>query len=181
MSSPTPSFFARIGLAFRVLFSGALAARLTAPEAPQLPPPEPEPEPEPPPPVVQRAPSDAALQLLGLLQREGRFIDFLEEDVSEFSDEDIGAAARVVHEGCRKAVREHFDLTPVMDQEEDAKVEVPEGFDPAAIRLTGQVVGEAPFQGVLQHRGWRVADAHLPKLAKDHDVSVLAPAEVEIG
>jgi hypothetical protein len=124
---------------------------------------------------------DAALQLLALFQREGRFIDFLEEDVTSFSDEEIGAAARVVHEGCRKAVHEHFTLAPVRDDEEGSRIEVPKGFDAHTIRLTGNVVGEAPFRGTLQHRGWKITRAELPKLAEEHDVKVIAPAEVELG
>lgn len=196
MSEPKPSFFVRLWIAFvapwRVLFSadfGAGVQRLMS-GAPALPPPpqaKPEPKPEPvkpepkPEPVrIERAPVDAALQLLALFQREGRFIDFLEEDVASFSDEEIGAAARVVHEGCRKAVREHFTLAPVKDQEEGASLEVPKGFDAHAIRLTGNVVGEPPFRGTLQHRGWKVTRAELPKLAEGHDVKVIAPAEVEL-
>jgi len=141
---------------------------------------EPKPEPKPEPVRIERAPVDAALQLLALFQREGRFIDFLEEDVASFSDEEIGAAARVVHEGCRKAVREHFTLAPVKDQDEGASLEVPKGFDAHTIRLTGNVVGEPPFRGTLQHRGWKVTRAELPKLAEGHDVKVIAPAEVEL-
>jgi hypothetical protein len=196
VSEPKPSFFVRLWIAFvapwRVLFSadfGAGVQRLMS-GAPALPPPEPQkiapkpepakPEPKPEPVRIERAPVDAALQLLSLFQREGRFIDFLEEDVASFSDEEIGAAARVVHEGCRKAVREHFTLAPVKDQEEGASLEVPKGFDAHTIRLTGNVVGEPPFRGTLQHRGWKVTRAELPKLAEGHDVKVIAPAEVEL-
>lgn len=193
MSDPKPSFFVRLWIAFvapwRVLFSadfGAGVHRLMS-GAPALPapepeePPAPEPPPEPPKPRIERAPVDAALQLLALFQREGRFVDFLEEDVASFSDEEIGAAARVVHEGCRKAVREHFTLAPVKTEEEGTALEVPKGFDAHAIRLTGNVVGEPPFRGTLQHRGWKVTRAELPKLAEEHDVKVIAPAEVELG
>ncbi|MCA9615791.1 MAG: DUF2760 domain-containing protein [Myxococcales bacterium] len=194
VSDPKPSFFVRLWIAFvapwRVLFSadfGAGVQRLMS-GAPALPPPEapkpePEPEPEPPkpePPRIERAPVDAALQLLALFQREGRFVDFLEEDVASFSDEEIGAAARVVHEGCRKAVREHFTLAPVKDDEEGTSIEVPKGFDAHTIRLTGNVVGEPPFRGTLQHRGWKATRAELPKLTEEHDVHVIAPAEVEL-
>lgn len=183
MPASNPSFFARLLLAFRVLFSaelGGAVRRLTSGDAPALPKPEPEPEPEPEPPPLTEAPPDAALQLLGLLQREGRFIDFLEEDVRSFSDEEIGAAARVVHEGCNKALREHFDIVPIRSEEEGSKVELPAGFDPREVRLVGNVVGEPPFVGTLQHRGWRVTRVELPKIAEDHDVSILAPAEVEL-
>lgn len=177
-----PSFFARFGLALRVLFSAELGAsvRQLMQGEPALPAPEPEPEPEPAPPPVVEATPDAALQLLGLLQREGRFIDFLEEDVSAFSDADIGAAARVVHEGCKKALAEHFDVAPVRSEEEGSSVELPKGFDATEVRVTGNVVGEPPFKGTLQHRGWRIGEVRLPKIAAGHDLHVVAPAEVEL-
>jgi hypothetical protein len=123
---------------------------------------------------------NAALQLLGLLQQEGRLIDFLEEDVAAYSDAEIGAATRVVHEGCKKALREHFAITAVRSEPEGTQLTLAEGFDSSAVRLTGNVVGRPPFTGRLTHRGWRVTDVRLPKVAAGHDLSVLAPAEVEL-
>ena len=131
-------------------------------------------------PALKEASPDAALQLLELLQREGRLVDFIQEDVAGYSDAEIGAAVRVVHEGCRRVLREHFAIEPVRDGQEGSRVTLEAGFDPSAIRLTGNVVGEPPFHGVLAHRGWRVVDVRLPKIAATHDVRVLAPAEVEL-
>ncbi len=177
MSAAKPSFIARIGLAFRVLFSAELGSGVRQLMVPALP--EPAPEPEPAPTVVQASP-DAALQLLAMLQRDGRFIDFLREDVADFTDEDIGAAARVVHEGCKKAIDEHFEIEVVRDEEEGESIVICKGFDAGSVRLTGNVVGEPPFEGTLQHAGWRVANVTLPKLAEGHDVRIVAPAEVEL-
>lgn len=123
---------------------------------------------------------DAALQLLELLQREGRFIDFVQEDVAGYTDAQIGAAVRVVHEGCRKVLREYFSIEPIRDGQEGSRVTLEADFDPTAIRLTGNVVGEPPFRGVLMHRGWRAVEVKLPRVAATHDVRVLAPAEVEL-
>lgn len=128
----------------------------------------------------REAAPDAALQLLGLLQQEGRFIDFLEEDVTGFSDADIGAAARVVHQGCRKAVRDHFSIVPIRSEPEGSRLTLAEGFDASSIRLAGNVVGKPPYGGSLIHRGWRVERANMPKVAAGHDVRILAPAEVEL-
>jgi hypothetical protein len=122
----------------------------------------------------------SALQLLGLLQRDGRFIDFIQEDIGTFSDADIGAAARVVHEGCRKVMREHFTLDPVRSEAEGARVTLEQGFDAASVRLTGNVVGDPPFRGTLTHKGWIATETRLPKLAVGHAVNILAPAEVEL-
>jgi hypothetical protein len=123
---------------------------------------------------------DAALQLLGLFQREARLIDFTQENLSAYSDADIGAAARVVHEGCGKVLREHFTIEAVRGEAEGSRVVLEEGFDASAVRLTGNVVGKAPFRGALSHRGWRASSVRLPKLAEAHDAAILAPAEVEL-
>ncbi|MCF7991175.1 MAG: DUF2760 domain-containing protein [Thiohalocapsa sp.] len=129
---------------------------------------------------LQDAPPDSALVLLGLLQKEGRFVDFLEEDITGYADQEIGAAARVVHQGCRRVLHEYLSIAPVRDEEEGSRVTLVKGFDPAAVRPTGNVVGEPPFTGALVHRGWRAVDVRLPKVATSRDVRILAAAEVEL-
>lgn len=121
-----------------------------------------------------------ALQLLAVLQREGRFVDFLEEDLAGFPDAAVGAAARTVHAGCKKALDELLGLEPVYREPEGAQVTVERGFDPAAVRLTGNVVGEPPFRGALRHHGWRAREVKLPRAPDGEDASVVAPAEVEL-
>ncbi|HEY8036241.1 MAG TPA: DUF2760 domain-containing protein [Methylobacter sp.] len=136
--------------------------------------------PTPEPVVLKEATPDAALQLLGLLQKEARFIDFIKEDITAFSDADIGVAARVVHEGCNKAINEHFTLSAVRSEQEGSKVTLPEGFDASTVRLTGNIVGTAPFTGMLVHKGWQVTGIRLPKLTSGHNAAIVAPAEVEL-
>ncbi len=123
---------------------------------------------------------DAVLQLLSLLQQEARFIDFIQEDLLGFSDADIGAAARVVHEGGKKVLQDYFSLASVRDEQEESRITLSEGFDATMVRLTGNVIGQAPFTGTLVHRGWRVTEVRLPKLAEGHDARVIAPAEIEL-
>lgn len=130
--------------------------------------------------VVREATPEAALQLLGLLQKEARFIDFIQENVAAYSDAEIGAAARVVHEGCRKVLRQHFVLEPVRAEVEGHRLTLPKGFDAASIRLTGNIVGEAPFTGTLVHRGWKVTEIKLPRINEGHDTKIVAAAEVEL-
>jgi hypothetical protein len=173
---------------FRVLFNGEYAAELQSPKA--LPGPEPEKTkalpkakaPAKPEKKAEPAPpsTDAALQLLALLQREGRLVDFLEEDVASFADADIGAAARVVHAGCRKAVREHVKLEPIRAEEEGAKLTLEEPLDASAVKLTGNVQGKGPYSGTLRHRGWRAVEITMPTAVAGHDPRVLAQAEVEL-
>jgi Domain of unknown function (DUF2760) len=194
-----PSFFSRVSLAFsaffRIVGNPDYADRIeTLPEKADRAAPRPESAPVQAPShtapapaeakpalrVMKEASPDAALQLLGMLQRDARLIDFAQEDLSQYSDADIGAAARVVHEGCRKVLREHFMIEPVLAETEGSHITINPGFDATAIRLTGNVVGAAPFHGVVGHRGWRASDVHLPSLAEGHNAHVLAPGEVEL-
>ena len=195
--SPQPSLLQRIPLAFGAFFSilssPAVAARVDRLHRADVPAPcaAPATAVTPAAPVASAASAtaaaarhqatpDAALQLLALLQRDARLIDFVQEDVAAYADADIGVAARIVHEGCRKVLREYFTIAPVRSEAEGSRISLDAGFDAAAIRLTGNVVGSAPFKGSVSHRGWRATDVRLPKLAASHDVTVLAQAEVEL-
>jgi hypothetical protein len=133
-------------------------------------------------PVTPAAPDGhEAVQLLQILQREGRLLDFLQEDVDAYSDAQIGAAVRDIHRGCKKALAEHLPVEPVLRDAENAQVRVDVGFDPSRIRLVGNVVGEPPFVGALRHHGWRIAKVALPSPARGSDPSVVTPAEVELS
>jgi len=194
--TPLPGFFSRLSIAFGAFFKSLgdaeFAARVrddqVGPVAAPVPAPTVAPTPAPtaaptmaPTAAPLRAPSaESALQLLSLFQREARLIDFTQENLSAYSDADIGAAARVVHEGCARVLREHFTIEPVRTEAEGARITLEEGFDAASVRLTGNVVGQAPFKGTLSHRGWRASKVQLPQLAEKHDARVLAPAEVEL-
>jgi len=192
MTDSNLSFFGRVSLAmgtfFAIVGNRELAAgvrRLRDGEG-LAPAPVPAPAPAPAPvveaaaPVLKEASPVAALQLLGLLQRDARFIDFVEEDIARYSDTEIGAAARLVHDGCRGVLREHFTIRPVREEAEGSRVTLADGFDATAIRLTGNVVGSAPFHGSISHRGWKVEEVRLPRVAERHDATVIAPAEVEL-
>ncbi len=165
--------FQRIGLAlrsdWRVLRDPDFAGKV----APLLAPPAPKSEGPP-------KPSGEPVRLLALLQREGRLLDFLLEDIQSYSDDQIGAAARDIHRQCQTALKEHLVLQPVLPQPEGAAIEVPSGFDPSAIRLTGNVTGHPPFRGTLQHHGWRVREIKLAPPPEGQDELVVMPAEVEL-
>jgi hypothetical protein len=123
---------------------------------------------------------DRAVQILALLQRDGRLIDFLAEDIAPYPDAQLGAAVRTVHESCRKVLDDYIQLEPILSSEEDKPVTVPAGFDPASIKLVGTVSGEPPLRGLLRHKGWRAKDIKLPALPAQNARLVVAPAEVEI-
>jgi Domain of unknown function (DUF2760) len=125
-------------------------------------------------------PSGEAVRILALLQREGRLLDFLLEDVQAYTNDQIGAAVRDIHKSCQHALKEHVVLGPVIAKQEGDNVEVPAGFDPSAIRLTGNVTGDPPFRGTLRHHGWRVKELKLSPPPEGQDELVLQPAEVEL-
>lgn len=205
-SPPLPGFFERFSLALRVLGDPALAARvrdgaaLPGAELPRLAEKGEEKVIEktvekvvekPVERIVEKTvekivertridPEAGALHVLALLQRDGRLVDFLQEDIAGAGDADVGAAARVVHTGCRKALQQYFTLEPVRSESEGAGVTVDKGFDPNLIRLSGNVAGEPPFKGKLAHAGWRAKDVKLPDRPAAVDARVVAPAEVEI-
>ena len=163
--------------AFVVGFAlAAVVFRARKAPAPALPAPAPEPQPQKP----ALPDHSASLFLLSMLQREGRFVDFVLEDVAGYSDEQVGAAARVVHDGCRKVVKQYLSIEPVLAQEEGATVDVPAGFDAHRIRLTGNVAGAPPFKGALKHHGWAAKNVTLPAPPSALDPKILAPAEVEL-
>src|SRR5579871_1928481 len=164
---------ARFGLAlkayFRVLGDAAVAERVR----PLLEPP------------AQEAAKPARLspeplRLLTLLQREGRLLDFLLEDISAATDDQVGAGVRELHRQAQSVIKEHLVLEPVLAKNEGETVEVPPQFDPSAIRLTGNVTGQPPFRGILQHHGWRVKNYTLPALPEGQDPFIVATAEVEL-
>jgi hypothetical protein len=156
----------RFGLGWRVMRDPALAEKVQLLLAP--------------PPEKPKKPSGVPVRVLALLQREGRLLDFLLEDIKDYPDPQVGAAVRDIHRQCQAALKEHIVLEPVMRQEEGSPVEVPAGFDPSAIRLTGNVTGQPPFKGTLRHHGWRVKEMKLPSPPEGQDELVLMPAEVEL-
>jgi len=129
--------------------------------------------------ILSGAPSEG-IQVLSLLQREGRLIDFLQEDISPYSDYQIGAAVRTVHDGCKKLLEDIFAIEPVRQEPEGTSIVIEKGVNPSVIRLSGYVIGDPPFTGTLKHHGWRALKTDFPESPKGQDHSVIAPAEVEI-
>lgn len=120
------------------------------------------------------------LHLFAMLQREGRLMDFLAEDLNQYEDDQIGSAVRAVHAGCLRVVQEYLDPRPVLDKEEGGHVVIGDDFDPGAVKLTGKVVGDPPFKGILRHKGWRVGKLKLPTLSGSQNTKIITPAEVEL-
>ena len=161
---------------FSLIFQGRLAddiisSFVSRPPEPAAPAPASVPVPE---------TSDRATQILALLQRDGRLVDFLMEDLSAYSDAQVGAAVRDVHAGCRQALTKYVPLTAVLDGEEGSTVAVERGTDPARVKVVGNVAGSPPFRGVLRHRGWEAARLDLPPLPASGR-TIVAPAEVEVA
>jgi len=177
----------RLFLAFRVFFLTLFRAPvaqevrrlLTVEPVPRLPGEEP-PKPRP---VAKPEPQRSeALNLLAALQREARFVDFIQEPLDGYTDAQIGAATRQVHDDCRKVLDRLFALRGLVEQPEGAEVDVPAGFDAGRFRLTGNVAGEPPYRGRLVHHGWEAAQCQLPAWSgSPNSARVVAPAEVELA
>ncbi len=174
--------FERIGLAFKCFFLVLFAGRLPEPlpdkyrRTAEQPPAEGEA------PRPSRAPQpDRAVQLLALLQRDGRLVDFLCEDIASYPDDQVGAAVREVHASCRDTLLKYVGLEPVIAGEEGRPTVVEPGFEPAAVKLVGTIAGKPPFRGVLRHRGWRAGRVELPPATDLAAAAIIAPAEVEVG
>lgn len=149
----------------------AQSAAHSAPTAPVSPPP--------PPPSRSEA---EVIAVLSTFQEKGRLIDFFMDNITAYSDAQVGAAARVVHQGGKAALLEHFTIVPVSAESEGSSITVPVDAPRSHYRLTGKLTGDGPFSGVLVHKGWKVESVKLPRLI-DTDGSTLpplAPAQVEV-
>ncbi len=128
-----------------------------------------------------RGGAERAVQMLALLQRDGRLVDFFTEDIGEYDDAQVGAAVRDMHESCRKTLDHYLTLEPVLPGEEGQTITIDAGFDPGSIKLIGNVTGKLPARGVLRHHGWQAGDVRLPDPPAGAARAVIAPAEVEIA
>lgn len=171
-----------LAIALYLLIQGVFLLKKSPPEAPSS---EAAPSaPETPAPKEREREIDAhVVHFLGLLQDKGRFIDFVMDDITSYDNEQVGAAARVVHQGCSQVIKEHLTIAPVHTAEEGAAVTLEKGYDPARFRAIGKLAGSPPFNGTLLHRGWKADKVDLPRLAEKPAAEadlVIAPAEVEV-
>ena len=137
---------------------------------------------KPPPPPPERHGEAEVIAFIGLLQEKGRLVDFLMDDVSLYDDSRVGAAARVVHFGCRDVLQEYFKITPISDAEEGSRVTLPDNYSVDEYRLIGKITGDPPFKGVLLHKGWKTESVKLPRIIKTEERGLpsITPALVEM-
>jgi Domain of unknown function (DUF2760) len=169
---------ATLALSVLVLIGLLLPARQKSPPS------KPQAEPAraaPPAPAAARADAEI-VSFLAMLQEKGRLVDFLMDDINPYNDAQVGAAARVVHAGCKRVLQEHFSIHPVRTEDEGSTVQVPAGYAADEYRLVGKIAGQAPFSGVLVHRGWKTDMVKLPQLlpSAPGQLPAIAPAEVEL-
>jgi hypothetical protein len=134
---------------------------------------------QPPASTAQQAEAEI-VTFFGLLQEKGRFVDFLMEDITPYEDSEVGAAARVIHQGCRQVLQEYFNVSPISEAAEGAQVTVPAGYSADQFRLVGKLSGEPPFTGTLLHKGWKTEFVKLPRIVNTDRLPSIAPAEVEL-
>jgi hypothetical protein len=168
-------------VAVLVLAFSLVGGKTGAPAAPlHTPAPAPAPVPiQPPTPAANQAEAEV-VAFFGLLQEKGRLVDFLMEEVTPYEDAEVGAAARVIHQGCRQVLQEYFNISPISEAQEGAQVTVPAGYSPDRYRLVGKLTGEPPFTGTLLHKGWKTEFVKLPRIVTKERLPSIAPAEVEL-
>ncbi len=135
-----------------------------------------------PPPIAKNQAEAEVVSFLATLQDKGRLIDFLMDDISAYKDTQVGAAARVVHEGCKSVLKEHFTIRPIREEAEGSSVTVTPGYLADEYRFVGKISGEAPFSGTLIHKGWKTDSVKLPRVivTSGDRLPTIAPAEVEL-
>lgn len=121
----------------------------------------------------------AAYQILYLLQKEGRLIDMLHENIDDYDDETLGGAFRKLHEDLQELIKERFILEPVLNEEEGNTITL-DSIDPDSVKVSGKVPAEGPFTGELIHKGWRLKECKLPEMVDGWKGDVIAQAEIEI-
>ena len=136
---------------------------------------------QPPPPAANQAEAEV-VAFVSLLQEKGRLVDFLMEDVAPYDDKQVGAAARVVHQGCREVMNDSFKITPISQAEEGSRITVPAAYAADEYRLLGKISGDPPFTGTLLHKGWKTESVKLPRILKSDEKHLpsIAPAQVEL-
>ena len=136
---------------------------------------------QPPPPAANQAEAEV-VAFVSLLQEKGRLVDFLMEDVTPYDDKQVGAAARVVHQGCREVLNDSFKITPISQEEEGSRITVPAAYAADEYRLLGKISGDPPFTGTLLHKGWKTESVKLPRILKSDEKHLpsIAPAQVEL-
>ena len=119
-------------------------------------------------------------QIKALLQEKGRLVDFLMEDTTSYEDSEVGAAARVIHQGCRQVLQEYFQISAISEGQEGSQVTVPAGYSADQYRLVGKLAGDPPFTGTLLHKGWKTDSVKLPRVVNTERLPAIAPAEIEL-
>lgn len=120
------------------------------------------------------------LRLLSMLQQSGRLIDFFKEDIRDFTDAQIGAAVRQIHQDCNKSLEEFVTIRPLMPEKEGSTITIPKGYDPSAIKISGKVKGEPPYIGTVVHQGWKAHKRSLPNKTSEQISEIICPAEIEV-
>ncbi len=131
--------------------------------------------------IPQNQAQAEVVTLLGIFQEKGRFVDFLMEDITPYSDADVGGVARAVHQGCKEALSEHFHIESISSEGEGATITVPAGYSADEFRLVGNLSGEAPFTGKVVHKGWKTTSVKLPRVLKTDRLPAIAPAQIEVN
>ena len=117
------------------------------------------------------------MTLLSALQREARLLDLMSEPLDQYSDSQIGAAARDVIRDSKKCMDKLFSLRPIVEQSEGERIDIPS--QPSPVRW--KVLGGTGSKGTIVHPGWIAGKVELPSwTGGPEDDLVLSAVEVEV-
>lgn len=128
----------------------------------------------------------AVVQFIARLQEKGRFLDFIMDDIAAYDNESVGAAARIVHQGCCDVMHDSFTIETIFPGEEMEEITLADNYDSHLFRLVGNVPENAPYEGHVLHRGWKTTRVNLAQVVNTEEHietarSIMAPADVEIN
>lgn len=132
--------------------------------------------------IIEKRPTRSdAVTLLSALQRDARLVDFLMENIKDYDDAQIGAAVRDVHKKSKDVLQKMFAIESASNLTEGNNIKVPENFDQGQYTLIGKISGTGPFNGTVEHAGWKITKSDIPIWNGTPDsATIIAPIEVEV-
>ena len=105
-----------------------------------------------------------------------RLIDLIHEDLDQYQDAQVGAAARPCLKQCRQSLDRMLKIEKLFDAAENDSVPVDGSASPAQVRWVGETASQSG-EAKLVHAGWKATVTELPQWSgKAEDAEVIAPA-----
>lgn len=132
------------------------------------------------PPPTQSSPAqNPAITLLATLQRDARLIDLIYENLDQYQDAQVGAAARPCLKQCRQSLDRILKIEKLVTAAENDTITVPADAAVSRFRWIGESSSSKTSTAKLVHPGWQAASIQLPQWSgQAEDAEIIAPAQV---